>query len=67
MYRHVATSIAFSVVRATRAEEVSATSAVGGGLETPTSGKGSDTSTAAGRLAVAITWAGSDLGAITTS
>jgi hypothetical protein len=44
-YQHVASSITSSAMRATRVEEVSATSAVGGGPETPTSGKGSDTST----------------------
>jgi hypothetical protein len=67
MYRHISSSITSSAERATRVEEVSATSAVGGGPETPTSGKGSDTSTAGGRLVVAVTWAGSDAGAITTS
>jgi hypothetical protein len=67
MYQHVASSITSSAVRAPRAEEVSATSAVRGGPKTPTSGEGSDTSTAAGRLTISITWAGSDIGAITTS
>jgi hypothetical protein len=66
MYRHVTSSITSSAVRASRAEEVSATSAVRGGPETPTDGEGSNASTAGRRPAVIVTWAGSDAGAITT-
>jgi hypothetical protein len=60
MYRHVASSITSSTVRAPRAKEVSAISAVGGGPGTSAVGEGPDTSTAGRRLAVAATWAGSD-------
>jgi hypothetical protein len=67
IYRHVPSSITSSAVRATRAEEVSATSAVGGGPGTSVAGEGSGTSMAGRRLAVTVTWVSSDAGGITTS
>jgi hypothetical protein len=44
-----------SAVRATRAEEVSTTSAVGGGPGTSAVGEGSDTYTTGRKLTVAVT------------
>jgi hypothetical protein len=55
MYWHVPSCITSLVVRATQAEEVSATSAVWGGPETPTTREGSDTSTAGSGPAVTVT------------
>jgi hypothetical protein len=65
MYRHVASSITSSAVRATGAEEDSATSAVGGGSRTST-GEGTGISMSGRRLVIAVTWVGSDAGGITT-
>jgi hypothetical protein len=67
MYRHVASSITSSAVRATRADEVSVTFVVGEGPGTSTAGEGTDTSTVGRRLAVAPTRAGSDAGGATAS
>jgi hypothetical protein len=65
MYRHVASSITSSTVTTPRAEEVSATSAVGKGHGTSAAGEGSGTSTAGRGPAVATTGAGSNAEVIT--